>query len=117
MHAIQKTFIAGLSIAACLLPTQSDAEMSNSEELGFQAGAMEYCRDNFPADQKTKKEYDALRSSQIQALQNLPGEDKQRALEVAAIVGKSGNAGGKKLSAGRCDQLRKSTLLKQVQGR
>lgn len=117
MRDFGKLSVTAALIAVCLAPVDSRAELNSAEELGTQAGAMEYCRDNFPADQKTKKQYDALRSAQIKDLDKLPDADKRRALEVAAMVGKKGNIGGKKLSSGRCEDLRKSALRAQIQGR
>lgn len=117
MQNLPKLSYGAAMIALCLIPFSARADLTAAEELGFQAGAMEYCRDNFPADQKTRKQYDALRSVHVQELQQLPESERKRALEVASMVGRKGNIGAKKLSAGRCDQLRQSALAKQLQGR
>lgn len=113
MRPIGRITFSSVLVTACLFTPSASAQVSQAEKLGIQAGAMEYCRDNFSADGKTRKQYDALRQAFIQDLDQMPREEKQRAMQIAGTVGKKGNVGGKKLSSSRCEQMRRSALMKQ----
>lgn len=110
------SFISPLLLAYLTGSAHAAPSLNDAESLGVQAGAMEYCRDNFSADSKARNQYDALRSAYIKDFDQLAANDKQRALQVAGMVGKKGNVGGKKLSESRCDQFRKTALREKMQG-
>ena len=114
---MNKPFSISPLLLACLAGNAHSAPgLNDAESLGTQAGAMEYCRDNFSSDNKTRNQYDALRSAYIKDFDQLAGSDKQRALQIAGMVGKKGNVGGNKLSESRCDQIRKAALREKLQG-
>jgi hypothetical protein len=114
---MKPSFSVSPLLLACLAGSAYSAPaLNDAESLGVQAGAMEYCRDNFSADSKTRNQYDALRSAYVKDFDQLAGNDKQRALQIAGTVGKKGNVGGKKLSESRCDQIRKAALREKLQG-
>jgi hypothetical protein len=114
---MKKPFSISPLLLACLAGSAHSAPgLNDAESLGAQAGAMEYCRDNFSSDSKTRNQYDALRSAYIKDFDQLAGNDKQRALQIAGVVGKKGNVGGKKLSESRCDQIRKGALREKLRG-
>ena len=103
-----------IALAVVLIPIASQAEedeglVSDATELGYRAGAMSYCKDHHAGDDEAK--YSLLAISTYKDLDELPSDEKGKALLVMKSVENKGEYLGKKLDRGRCESLRKTYSL------
>ncbi|AXI46373.1 hypothetical protein QEZ52_07955 [Aliisedimentitalea scapharcae] len=103
--------VSGLTVGALLAATATSAQVSDASKLGANAGAMEYCRDNFMTDDDNGR-YGLLVAATTKDFSNLSADgDKTKALLMKKAA-EDGDYLGKPLDAGRCESVRK-TLLTQ----
>ncbi len=85
------------------------ADVSDASKLGANAGAMEYCRDNFMTDDDNGR-YNLLVAATTKDFGNLAdGDDKAKALLMRKAA-EDGDYLGSPLDAGRCESIRKLLL-------
>ncbi len=84
---------------------------SEAAKLGANAGAMAYCGDHF-ADGSDKSKYNLLRLKSLKEYDNLPSDDKLKALVLKKKAEEDGDYLGDKLDKNRCDSIRKLLILK-----
>ena len=102
-----KNILTGAILAAALTTSSAQAQVSDAAKLGANAGAMEYCRDNFMTNDDNGR-YALLIAATTKDFASLDG-DKSKAL----IMKKAADDGeylGDKIDAGRCGSIRKVLL-------
>lgn len=104
---MQRIFSFGLILGALMAATATFAQVSDASKLGANAGAMEYCRDNFMTDDDNGR-YALLVAATTKDFASLDG-DKAKAL-VMKKAAEDGEYLGDKLDAGRCESIRKILL-------
>lgn len=106
---MKRTFAISMIMAAALQAPSASAQVSDAAKLGANAGAMEFCRDNFMTDDDNGR-YALLVAATTKEFASLDG-DKAKAL-VMKKSAEDGDYLGDQLDAGRCESVRK-TLLTQ----
>lgn len=97
------------SFAIFLLTMTAAADVSDASKLGANAGAMEYCRDNFMTDDDNGR-YALLIAATTKDFGNIAeSEDKTKALLMKKAA-EDGEYLGDPLDAERCDSVRKILL-------
>jgi len=109
-----RTTLIVIALTVALMPIASQAEedeglVSDATEVGYRAGAMSYCKDHHAGDDESK--YSLLAISTYKDLDELPSDEKAKALLVMKSVEDKGEYLGKKLDRGRCESLRKTYSL------
>ena len=84
---------------------------SDAAKLGANVGAMKYCADCC-ADDDDEKKYKLLRLKTLKAFDDLPDDEKAKALIFRKKAEDDGDYLGKKLDKDRCDSIRKMLYLK-----
>jgi hypothetical protein len=110
MLTIIKMFlVAGL---LTIIASPGGAEVfSDAAKLGANVGAMKYCTECC-ADEDDEKKYKLLRLKTLKAFDDLPEDDKAKALILRKKAEDDGDYLGKKLDKERCDSIRKMLYLK-----
>ncbi len=102
-----RTLSISLIVAAALQVSSAAAQVSDAAKLGANAGAMEFCRDNFMTDDDNGR-YALLVAATTKEFASLDG-DKTKAL-VMKKAAEDGEYLGDQLDAGRCESVRKILL-------
>ncbi len=102
-----RTLALSLIVAASLPASFASAQVSDAAKLGANAGAMEFCRDNFMTDDDNGR-YALLVAATTKDFASLDG-DKAKAL-VMKKAAEDGDYLGDKLDASRCESVRKILL-------
>ena len=84
---------------------------SEAAELGANTGAMKYCGDSF-ADEDDDGRYSILRIKLLKEFEELPDDQKAKALVLKKSAEDDGEYLGKRLDRDRCTSLRKMLYLK-----
>lgn len=101
--------VLGLALGTLLAATATSAQVSDASKLGANAGAMEYCRDNFMTDDDNGR-YGLLVAATTKDFGALSEDgDKTKALLMKKAA-EDGDYLGKPLDAGRCESVRKILL-------
>jgi hypothetical protein len=103
--------LVGIGTAVLLSSHASADVFSESAKLGANAGAMEYCEDNF-ANKEDKGRYKMIRLKLLGELGDLPDDQKAKAVILQKAAEDDGDYLGKELDADRCERLRKTLYLK-----
>lgn len=90
-----------------LLAATASAQVSDAAKLGANAGAMEFCRDNFMTDDDNGR-YALLIAATTKDFASLT-DDKANAL-IMKKAAEDGEYLGDALDAGRCESIRKILL-------
>jgi hypothetical protein len=99
--------LVSLIVTAAIAASSVQAQVSDAAKLGANAGAMEYCRDNFMTDDDNGR-YALLVAATTKDFGAL-GDDKAKAL-VMKKAAEDGEYLGDQLDAGRCESVRKILL-------
>jgi hypothetical protein len=104
---MNKRTLVTLTLAAAIAASSTQAQVSDASRIGANAGAMEYCRDNFMTDDDNGR-YALLLAATTKDFGSL-GDDKSKAL-IMKKAAEDGEYLGDKLDAGRCESIRKILL-------
>ncbi len=101
-------------LAPAMVHAQSDEGLfSAAMEIGADTGAMKYCEENAASDDD-KDKYKLVRLQALNDYNELEAEAKAKALLVRSAAQDNGDYLGKKLTAERCEDIRKVLGLKYL---
>jgi len=103
-----KILIVATSLLLSLAVPGHAQIISDAGKLGANAGAMNFCRDNFMTDDDNGR-YGLLVAATTKDFSALGGEDKAKAL-ITKKAAEDGDYLGKPLDGGRCQSVRKLLL-------
>ena len=88
------------------------AQLASEEtKTGSLLGAMKYCREHHAADDKEERKYKRVSRDALKKLDELPDDEKKKALLVSKSAEDKGEYLGRKLDQEECEKIRKTAGL------